>query len=126
MHQAASGRAILAFLEPKYIDEVLAHLPKGTAAGDTISAAELRQDLATIRERMFACTERGSPARISSIAAPVWGPGQFPIASIVLTSDSLTLPRSDFDRIGAIATNVAEQGTRALGGSYPVSREDAP
>jgi DNA-binding IclR family transcriptional regulator len=125
MHQAASGRAILAFLEPKYIDEVLAQLP-ANAAGDVVSPVELRQELTVIRERMFASTERGTPARISSIAAPVWGAGPFPIASIVLTSDSLTLPRSDFDRIGAIATNVAEQGTRALGGSYPVSREDAP
>lgn len=126
MHQAASGRAILAFLNAKAIDDVVAQLPKTASAGEGVSRQELLDELAIVRERMFAATERGTASRISSIAAPIWGPGPVPVGSIVLTSDAQTLPRSDFDRIGAIAMNVAEQGTRVLGGSYPVTEGEAP
>ncbi|MFX7874664.1 hypothetical protein ABTK18_19895, partial [Acinetobacter baumannii] len=37
MHQAASGRAILAFLNAKAIDDVVAQLPKTASAGEGVS-----------------------------------------------------------------------------------------
>ncbi|MBN8943603.1 MAG: IclR family transcriptional regulator [Rhizobiales bacterium] len=125
MHVAASGRAILAFLDEASIEEIAGKLTKEAAAtGD--AAADLRKEIKLIRQRLYACSERGSTARISSVAAPVWGSGPTPVGSVVLTSDSVTLPHSDFDRVGALAISVAEQATRVLGGSYPVTAGDAP
>lgn len=123
MHLTASGRAVLAFQEAGQIDAVLAKIAKD---GDQKSAEALRVELAAVRNRLFAATERGSTVRVSSVAAPIWATGPVPVGSIVLTSDSTTLPRSDFDRIGAIATNIAEQATRVLGGSYPIAVGEAP
>ncbi|GGF49120.1 IclR family transcriptional regulator [Aliidongia dinghuensis] len=124
MHAAASGRAILAFFDEAQIEGVLADLVNG--AGDGASAVELRDELRLTRQRLFACSQRGAAARISSIAAPVWGQGALPVGSVVLTSDSVTLPQSDFDRVGAVAISIAEQATRVLGGSYPATASDAP
>jgi DNA-binding IclR family transcriptional regulator len=126
MYLTASGRAVLAFMDPKQIDAVLAKIKKDGGPGDQGSVEGLRGELAAIRNRLFAATERGSTVKVSSIAAPVWASGPTPVGSIVLTSDSTTLPRSDFDRVGAIATNVAEQATRVLGGSYPIAVGEAP
>jgi DNA-binding IclR family transcriptional regulator len=125
MYLAASGRAVLAFLDEARIERVLAGIESATP-GDGLSGADLRRELATIRQRLFACSERGAAARISSIAAPVWDSGAMPVGSIVLTSDAITLPHSDFDRVGAIAVSVAEQATRVFGGHYPAAARDAP
>jgi DNA-binding IclR family transcriptional regulator len=123
MYLTASGRAILAFLDSGQIDDVLAKIGKDSDLGSTEG---LRGELAAVRNRLFAATERGSTVKVSSVAAPVWATGPAPVGSIVLTSDATTLPRSDFDRVGAIATNVAEQATRVLGGNYPISVGEAP
>ncbi len=120
IYAAASGRAVLAFYDQNHIDAAL----KG--AGDLVVAQELRQDLSTIRTRLFATTERGATARIGSVAAPIWSSESLPIGSIVLTSDASTLPPSDYDRVGAIVVAAAEQATRVLGGSFPTTTDEAP
>lgn len=122
MHLAASGRAILAFLDPHYVDEIAQNLGES----ESKYIANLKEDLALTRQRLYASTERGSSARINSIAAPVWGSDAAPTGSIVFTSDSATMPRSDFERVGTIAVAIAEQATRVLGGNYPIAISDAP
>ena len=127
MHLTASGRAILAFLDKEMIAGLTekAELSGDEVAGE-ISGADLAAELAATRDRLYAITERGSMSRVSSIAAPIWNGGEFPVGSIVFTSDSTTLPPSDYDRIGAIALNVAEQATVVLGGSFPTKTFEAP
>ncbi|WP_428249725.1 IclR family transcriptional regulator [Ferrovibrio sp.] len=123
MYAAASGRAILAFLETEKIAKVLHQIEAGGDAGDY---SNLAAECAMIRERHYATSERGSTSRISSVAAPVWGTGPLPVGSIVLTSDAATLPREDFDRVGLLAVSIAEQASRVLGGGFPASASEAP
>jgi DNA-binding IclR family transcriptional regulator len=125
MHRTAAGRAILAFLNDADTELVL-HQPGATADSQEAPTA-IRDDLALIRERLYAITRSGSFAQVNSIAAPVWSAHQqAPVGSIVLTSDAATLPEEDFDRIGGLAVSIAEQATRALGGSYPSTHADNP
>jgi len=121
MYAAASGRAILAFSPANQLKPIIQALEKKGG-----SKAELESDLANIRARFFATTERGTAVRISSVAAPVWGLNTSPIGSIVLTSDSVTFPPSEFDRIGSIALGAAEQATKVLGGIFPIGIDHAP
>jgi len=123
MYAAASGRAILAFLEEEKIAKALSLIETRSDAGDY---ANLAAECAMIRERHYATSERGSTSRISSVAAPVWGAGPLPVGSIVLTSDAATLPREDFDRVGLLAVSIAEQASRVLGGGFPASASEAP
>ena len=125
MHLAASGRAILAFFDEKSIENIGKSIAVDPDFDDQY-VHRLKEELILIRQRMYACTERGSAALISSIAAPVWGANSAPIGSIVLTSDSATLPRADFERVGTITVSIAEQATRMLGGHCPVTSSDAP
>lgn len=126
LHLAASGRAILAFLDTPNLAKAEKMIEKQSEfEGDYVK--RLRADLKVIQQRLYASTERGSSSRINSVAAPVWAPtSTFPVGSIVLTSDSSTLPHDDFERIGALAVSTGEQATRMLGGSYPVAINDAP
>jgi len=126
LHVAASGRAILAFLDQQHLPKIEKAIEKqGEFEADYTK--RLRADLKVIQQRLYACTERGSTSRINSVAAPVWGPASaLPVGSIVLTSDSATLPHADFERIGALAVSTGEQATRMLGGSYPIAINDAP
>lgn len=119
MHATASGRAILAFLPDTERKPIIA-----VAKADGIDEDAIEQELEQIRGRLFATTERGMAARVSSVAAPIWGAGPSPLGSIVLTSDSTTLPQADFERIGAIAINAAEQATGVLGGVFPITHHD--
>jgi IclR family KDG regulon transcriptional repressor len=126
LHVAASGRAILAFLDQAHIAKAEKSIEKSSEY-DSDYLKRLRTDLKHIQQRLFAATERGSTSRINSIAAPVWGPAATtPMGSIVLTSDSATLPHTDFERIGALAVSTGEQATRMLGGVYPIAINDAP
>lgn len=125
MHLTASGRAILAFYDQATIDKLFDDIAGSPGAAD-FDRDELVRGLVATRDRLYAISERGGNSRVNSIAAPIWSNGVLPIGSIVLTSDATTLPPGDFDRIGAIAINAAEQATRVLGGSYPVGEMDAP
>lgn len=126
LHIAASGRAILAFLEPQQVTKLEKSIDKSSEY-DADYLKRLRTDLKLIQQRLYASTERGSSSRINSVAAPVWGPASnVPMGSIVLTSDSATLPHSDFERTGALAVSTGEQATRMLGGVYPIAINDAP
>lgn len=126
MHLAASGRAILAFLDQHRLSQVLSSVTKQDGFGEQY-AEQLKGDLVLIRQRFYACTERASVTRINSIASPVWdNSGEMPAGSIVLTSDSATLPSSEFERFGLLTISIAEQATRVLGGHYPVAISDAP
>jgi DNA-binding IclR family transcriptional regulator len=121
MYVAASGHAVLAFLEGAEAKQVL-----DLAAQRGVSTDVLEQNLEIIRIRLFASTQRGSPAPIGSVAAPVWASGPSPIGAVVLTSDAVTLPPADFERVGAMAVGAAEQATRALGGAFPIAFDNAP
>lgn len=125
MHLTASGRAILAFYDDETIEKVLAMAASGDEPHEE-SSDEIRKELLATRNRLYAVTERGTASRISSIAAPIWSTDPKPVGSIVLTSDSTSLPRSEFDRVAAIVVNAASQATRVLGGVVPIDVFEAP
>jgi len=121
MYAAASGLAVLAFYPPELADPIVTR-----AAEAGYDAEHLKQELMQIRSRISATTERGRNTRISSVAAPVWGLPEHPIASLVLTSDSATLSASDYERIGSIVINAAEQVSQLLGGKFRSIYNEAP
>lgn len=127
MYRTAAGRAIMAFLQEAELTAVMLHMETQSSDGaGTQKAAVLLAELPGIRTRLFATTQSGSFAQVNSIAAPVWAAGETPVGSIVLTSDALTLPESNFHQVGNVAVSMAEQATRALGGTYPGSQYDNP
>lgn len=122
MYSAASGRAVLAFLPPAQLKAAADAAMKG----DESAGQDLTADMETVRQRLYATSERGAMARINSVASPVWGGSECPVGSIVLTADASTLKPDDFDRVGSITVNAAEQATRVLGGTFPSALDEAP
>jgi IclR family transcriptional regulator, KDG regulon repressor len=112
IYKAASGKAILAFLPDVNIPELLAN----SEGGDGNSGA-LITELAEIRERLFAVSVSGTVQGVNSVAAPVWRTQGPPVGSVLLTADSSKMPESRFSEFGEIVMSMAEEATRALGGT---------
>jgi len=120
MYKTAAGQAVLAFLAADrreawirtWIEETA-----GTAAA--LQAEVLRANLEETRRRLYAQSCSGTFAQVNGVAAPIWAQGAEPIGSLVLVGEAQILPETDFPKVGNIAVSLAEQATRALGGSYP-------
>jgi len=115
LHAGASGRAILAFLPPDMIEQVIGSgLPTLTSV--TIqSAARLRRELALVRERGYATSRGERQQGAGSVAAPVFG-----MEGEVAGAISVCGPVSRFDaaaveRYAPLVTAAAREVSRALG-----------
>lgn len=115
LHAGASGRAILAFLPPDMIEQVISYgLPTLTPV--TIqSASRLRRELALVRERGYATSRGERQLGAGSVAAPVFG-----MEGEVAGAISVCGPVSRFDaaaveRYAPLVTAAARAVSLALG-----------
>jgi IclR family acetate operon transcriptional repressor len=89
LHAGAAGKAILAFLSPAEIDELLASELRAFTDRTITSPVVLREELEGIRAAGYAYSECEVSAGIHSLAAPV-----FDRTGAVIASLSLTIPES--------------------------------
>ena len=81
MHLGASGKVLLAFLQPRAAERVLAEL-------SAVDAERMRAELASVRERGFAATNGELDPGVSGVAAPVLAPRGRPLAGVTLAGPS--------------------------------------
>jgi DNA-binding IclR family transcriptional regulator len=81
IHAGASAKALLAFLDPTTIDEVLAQSLDGLGPGTVTDAERLREELEKIRERGWASSYEENNVGAWGIAAPIIVGGRL-VASI--------------------------------------------
>lgn len=112
--RTASGKSMLAY-QP---DEVVAKLAEeGLIVKDDL--AQFRKELGEIRERGFALSFSGSRPGVNSVAAPIWGSEQFPIAALSVSGPA---ERFSIERLNGISASVMNASTRiseSLGVSSP-------
>lgn len=91
LHCTASGKAILAYLPPERIEEIISQRPLERKTRQTITdLAELREELQKIREQEYACSREESVEGVRSVAAPILLDGE------VVCSISLAGPANRF------------------------------
>ena len=88
----ASGRAILAHLAAEDIELVTRSPEPSPVAGQRLTAAQLKRELALIRARGYALTRSQKIADARGIAAPV-----FAAASTAIGSICMTIPEHRYD-----------------------------
>jgi IclR family acetate operon transcriptional repressor len=82
LHAAASGKAILARLPPRELEEFLAR-PLATVAARTITdPARLREDLAAVRSRGYATTFHEAGDDIGGVGAAITDPAGIAVAAL--------------------------------------------
>jgi IclR family acetate operon transcriptional repressor len=108
LHATATGKAVLAYLGDKQIDEV-AHgdLPSFTA--NTLTTPEtLRADLALVRERRFSFNGGEYRPAVTAIGAPVFDPQGRPIAAICISMPTERFEAARLDEFGRATRAAAD------------------
>jgi len=68
----ASGRALIAFAEDAFIEQVLAEAGNADSAGASLKLEEVKRDLLAIREKGYAINKKGIEMGTAAIAAPIF------------------------------------------------------
>lgn len=109
LHSGATSKAVLAFLPPRQISEVLAGDITGINPSSTISAEALRTQLDGVRASGFVVTHEETYPGVVGIAVPVLTPREQPLGSIAIAAPT---QRMDQAQIDVYAKLLLEAGRR--------------
>lgn len=98
----ASGRAILAFLPPTAVADVVAAAPPSPASRSRPTVTGLRSDLAAVRRAGYAMSQVSGTEGAASIAVPIWSAGERVIGSLGVVIPEVRHRASDERAIAAI------------------------
>jgi DNA-binding IclR family transcriptional regulator len=99
LHATSSGKVLLAWADEAKAAAVLdGHLEAFTERTVT-TAAELRAELARVRDRGWACCSEELEVGLNSVAAPIFGADGAVVAAVSVSGPSYRLTIEDFDRV---------------------------
>ncbi len=127
-HLAATGKAMLAFLDPA---EVRARLPRGPlqrlASGGVSSVPVLLTELALTRERGYSIDDEGVRDGVYSMAAPVFDAAGQPVAGLgVCVNKAAVLGAEQHERQRRVVTDAARTLSLRLGARFDRGADSAP
>ena len=116
LHATALGKAVLAYLEPADVDELVADgLPKLTGRTHVTSAA-LRRELAAVRDRGYAVEREEAVLGEGGLAAPIFDRTSAPVGAIGVAGPRERVLRKAREATVAAAVLEAARGiSRDLG-----------
>ena len=110
----ATGLGILSFLPQQAIDEIVAHGVASPATGKAVKSAQLRRDLATIRQQGYAHTHGQKIAGAVGISAPVFNSTGV-VAALCITVPDTRFQRGMESRFARVLKEQAARFSDALG-----------
>jgi len=122
-HLAATGKAMLAFLEPSAVRALFKRggpLPR-LAGGGVGSVAELMEDLAATRARGYSVDDEGVRDGVYSMAAPVFDAAGQPVAAIAVCINKAVLNAKQHERQRLVVVQAAQRLSQRLG-ARPVAK----
>ena len=105
--RAATGKAMLAFLEPAQRAAIV--------GGPSRRATALRHELALTRERGYAVDDEGVRAGVYSLAAPVFDAAGRPVAGVAVCINKAEMTAAQHERQRRVVVQVAQRLSRRLG-----------
>lgn len=119
VHHTALGKAMIAFLPPDQLEDLLDQIPLLPLTPRTITTVEgLVQELERIRERGYAIDDEESLPGLRCIGAPIWD-NEKVVAALSASGSILVVTRERFDEIGAAVMEAARAISAQLGGMPP-------
>jgi len=113
---AATGKAMLAFLDQDAVHTLLAPGPLPRLRGeDTLSVAELMAELALTRERGYSIDDGGVHEGVCAIGAPVFDASGQPVAGLAVCINKAVLSADKLDRQRQVVTQAARRLSQRLG-----------
>lgn len=127
MHAGAGGEAILAFLPESEIDAILGSDELAVLTEKTVTdPQQLRDELPLVRRDGYLETRGRLLEGTVGMAAPVFGPGDRVVGSIVVALPEIRLDRPDAQSLGTKLRSCADAVSADLGGSRPAADSAAP
>jgi DNA-binding IclR family transcriptional regulator len=121
LHAPAGGRAILAFLPDKFLDEYLQIEGLRPFTPHTVTdPSETRQLLSEVRSRGFAVGSQQYYPATAAVAAPVFDHRQEAIASIAVAGPIVRFSEEDALTLAPLVCKHASELSMALGASMPI------
>lgn len=109
LHSGATSKAVLAFLPPRQISDILAGDLTGVNPSSTIGPDALRDQLDGVRRNGFVVTREETYPGVVGIAVPVLTPRRQPLGSIAIAAPA---QRMDQGQINAYAQLLVDAGRR--------------
>jgi IclR family transcriptional regulator, acetate operon repressor len=107
LHATASGHAILAFLPPERVKEILAGtLPRFTDASMT-DAAEIEKRLVPVRERGYAVQVGEWRPEVASISSPIFSITDTPVGALTISIPASRFSEALIEQYGSWARELS-------------------
>ncbi len=116
VHHTSLGKALLAFLPPEELEEVLAGIHLARLTPRTVTTVEqLVEELAQVRECGYAVDDEESLPGQRCIGAPIWDNSRV-VAAVSASGSTLLVTEEQIGEIGAAVIEVANAVSAQLGG----------
>ena len=110
LHCTSMGKAMLAFLPEKEVDEILGKGPLPKLTPKTITnPAQLKTELAKVRAQGYAIGNEENELGVRAVGAPIFGTTGRPVAAVNLGASALHMKIKDLPRFGALVRTYAEK-----------------
>jgi DNA-binding IclR family transcriptional regulator len=120
-HLASTGKAMLAFHEPEFVDRLLPEVLPGLVRGrPTPTRRQLHDELAQVRERGYSIDDESVREGVYCIGAPVFDAAGKPLAGIGVCIQKAMLEGGAGEPHRDAVTRVAGQLSQRLGGRAPM------
>jgi IclR family acetate operon transcriptional repressor len=115
-HTSASGKAIIAFLAPKLLAEILGPEPFPQITPRTITALDvLADELARIRRRGYAIDNEEHEPGVGCVAAPIFNHDGAAVAALSVSAPAPRIYSADPAELGELLMNRADAVSQVLG-----------
>lgn len=124
LHATASGKVLLAFAEPRYVDRILrTELAQLTPSTHT-DPDELRRELEAVRDRGYAMCWQEREVGLSSVAVPVRNYTGAVVACLTIAANAARLYEATLDEYMLPLRRTAAEIERQLGASRSTTLDD--
>lgn len=121
---SASGRALLAFMDPDKRDAILAETPFEQLTSHTTTDLNIfRKELALTRKRGFAVSESERVEGVSCIAAPIFDASEKIIGAITISGPGTRFSQQTISEYAELLTKTTDKISQAMG-KHPSEKKD--
>jgi DNA-binding IclR family transcriptional regulator len=114
-HATSSGKVLLAGLDAADVRARLASALESFTSHTVVKITDLQRELATVRERGWACVAEELEVGLNAVAAPVYDANAQVIAALSVSGPSYRLAFERFDEIAKQTISAADVISRRLG-----------
>jgi IclR family transcriptional regulator, KDG regulon repressor len=114
-HATAAGKALMAYLPPVELEQILRQELEALTARTIVNPADLRQELARVRDQRYAVAHEELETGLNAVATVVWDHRGTAVASVNIAGPAYRLTPKMFPKLAAQLNEVSDKISEQLG-----------